>query len=384
MSPPRLGRSTVAIHGIPEPRREGDPVVSPIMQSSTFVNAVGSDREVRYTRYGNNPNQVSLGRKYAMLEGAEDAVFVASGMGATALAHLAVLRPGDHLLASRWIYGGTLKLFDEEFGRFGITVTYVDPTTPRIWRKSIKKNTRAIFIESPVNPTIRVLDLTPIAGIAKEFGLALLVDSTFASPINFRPLEHGADLVITSATKYLNGHTDVIAGAVAGTRAVIDEVIRLMRVWGQAIDPHAAWLLDRGLKTLAVRMERHNSNGSAVAEFLSGHKGVTAVAYPGLESHPDHEIAARTMDGFGGMVGVTLKGGTTAAERFLRRLRLFIHAPSLAGVESLVSDPRITSHKGQSPEQLAGAGIAEGFVRLSCGIEDPEDLIADLEQALGR
>ncbi len=384
MSLPRLGRSTVAIHGIPEPRREGEPVVSPIYQSSTFVNAVGSDREVRYTRYGNNPNQVSLGRKYAMLEGAEDAVFLASGMGATALAHLAVLRPGDHLLTSRWIYGGTLKLFDEEFGRFGITVTYVDPTTPRIWRKSIKKNTRAIFIESPVNPTIRVLDLTPIAGIAKEFGLALLVDSTFASPINFRPLEHGADLVITSATKYLNGHSDVIAGAVAGTRSVIEEVTRLMRVWGQAIDPHAAWLLDRGMKTLAIRMGRHNTNGLAVATFLSGHKGAAAVTYPGLESHPDHDIAVRTLSGHGGMVGLTLKGGTTAVERFLRRLRLFIHAPSLAGVESLVSDPRITSHKGQSPEQLAEAGIAEGFVRLSCGIEDPEDLIADLEQALGR
>ncbi|HEV8196927.1 MAG TPA: PLP-dependent aspartate aminotransferase family protein [Gemmatimonadales bacterium] len=384
MSTPRLGRSTVAVHGTPEPRREGEPVVHPITQSTTFANAVGSDREVRYTRYGNNPNQVSLGRKYAMLEGAEDAVFVASGMGATALAHLAVLRPGDHLLASRWIYGGTLKLFDEEFNRFGITVTYVDPTAPRIWRKSIKKNTRAIFIESPVNPTVRVLDIAPIASIAKEFGLALLVDSTFASPINFRPLEHGADLVITSATKYLNGHTDVIAGAVAGTRSVIEEVIRLMRVWGQAIDPHAAWLLDRGMKTLSIRVERHNANGLAVAGFLTGHKGVAAVSYPGLEDHPDHEIAARILNGYGGMVGLTLKGGTTAAERFLRRLRLFIHAPSLAGVESLVSDPRITSHKGQPPEDLVSAGIAEGFVRLSCGIEDPEDLIADLEQALGR
>ncbi len=382
MSVPQLGRSTIAIHGIPEPRREGEPVVAPIMQSATFVNAVGSDREVLYTRYGNNPNQVSLGRKYAVLEGAEDAVFVASGMGATALAHLAVLGPGDHLLASQWIYGGTHKLFDQEFGRLGITVSYVDPTTPRIWRKSIRKNTRAIFIESPVNPTIRVLDLAPIAGIAKEFGLALLVDSTFASPINFRPIEHGADVVITSATKYLNGHSDVIAGAVAGTRPVIEEVIRLMRVWGQAIDPHAAWLLDRGMKTLSVRMERHNSNGLAVATFLSGHKGVKAVQYPGLESHPDYEIATRTLDGSGGMVGVTLAGGTEGAERFLRRLRLFIHAPSLAGVESLVSDPHVTSHKGQSPADLESAGIAEGFVRLSCGIEDPEDLIEDLRQAL--
>lgn len=384
MTPARLGRSTVSVHGHAEPRREGDPVVTPIMQSSTFVNAVGSDREVKYTRYGNNPNQISIARKYAMLEGAEDAVFLSSGMGATALAHLAVLRPGDHLVASRWIYGGTTKLFDEEFGRFGIKVSYVDPTSPRIWRKSITKTTRAIFIETPVNPTIRVLDLAPIAGIAKEFGLALLVDATFASPINFRPLEHGADVVITSATKYLNGHTDVIAGAVAGTRSVIEEVIRLMRVWGQAIDPHAAWLIERGMKTLAIRMERHNSNGMAVAKYLVGHKGVKDVSYPGLPTHPDHEIAARTLGGFGGMIGLTLAGGGAAVERFLRRLRLFAHAPSLAGVESLVSDPRLTSHKGQTGAQLDEAGIQEGFVRLSCGIEDPEDLIADLEQALGR
>ncbi len=384
MSAPRLGRSTVSVHGLPALHRENEPVVAPIMQSSTFVNAVGSEREILYTRYGNNPNQQSLARKYALLEGAEDSLFVASGMAATALAHLAVLRPGDHLLASRWIYGGTQKLFDEEFGRLGITVTYVDPTTPRVWRKSIRKNTRAMFIESPVNPTIRVLDLAPMAGIAKEFGVALLVDSTFASPINFRPLEHGADVVITSATKYLNGHSDIIAGAIAGTRSVIEEIARLMRVWGPAIDPHAAWLLERGMKTLAIRMSRHNANGLAVGTFLAGHPRVASVSYPGLVSHPDHEIAARTLDGFGGMVGATIKGGTAATERFLKRLRLFVHAPSLAGVESLVSEPRLTSHKGHSAEALVAAGIGEGFVRLSCGIEDAEDLIADLEQALSR
>ncbi|NOT09520.1 MAG: PLP-dependent transferase [Gemmatimonadales bacterium] len=384
MTAPKLGRSTIAIHGHAEPLKEHDPVVFPIMQSSTFVNAVGSEREVLYSRYGNNPNQVAVARKYALLEGAEDAVFVASGMGATALAHLAVLRPGDHLVASRWIYGGTQRLFDEEFGRLGIAVTYVDAMNPRTWRKAVRKTTRAIFVETPVNPTIRVLDLAPIAGIAKEFGIALLVDSTFSSPINFRPLEHGADIVITSATKYLNGHSDVIAGAIAGTRSVIEEVIRLMRVWGQSIDPHAAWLIERGMKTLAVRMQRHNANGLAVARFLEKHPGVSAVSYPGLESHPDHEVAVRTLDGFGGMIGATLKGGTAAAERCLKRLRLFVHAPSLAGVESLVSEPRLTSHKGQAKEQLAAAGIAEGFIRLSCGIEDAEDLIADLEHALAR
>ncbi len=215
-----------------------------------------------------------------------------------------------------------------------------------------------------------MLDVEPIARLAKESGIALLVDATFASPINFRPLEHGADIVITSATKYLNGHTDVIAGAVAGTRPLVEEVIRLVRRWGQSIDPHQAWLVERGMKTLALRVERHNTNGMAVAQFLEQHAAVASVSYPGLASHPDHEIARRTLDGFGGMVGLTLRGGAAAAEKFLRRLRIFAHAPSLAGVESLVSDPRFTSHVGRSEEELVEAGIGPGFLRLSCGIED--------------
>lgn len=378
------GPSTVAVHGATPPRAAGEPVVSPVVQSTTFLHPPGSEEEVRYTRYGNNPNQLSLARRYAQLEGAESAIFVASGMGATALAHFAVLRPGDHLLASRWIYGGTRALFDEEFSRLGIHVTYADPQQPRQWRKGVRKTTRAIFVESPTNPTMRVLDLGPIAFAAREYGLALLVDSTFASPINFRPLEHGADVVITSATKYLNGHSDVIAGAVAGSEPFIEEVTRLMRLWGQAIDPHAAWLVERGMKTLAVRMERHNRNGQAVAEWASQHPRIRAVHYPGLPGHPDHEVARASLDGFGGMVGLELKGGASAAERFCARVRLFAHAPSLAGVESLVSEPRLTSHKAMTSEARRAIGIADGLVRLSCGIEDAADLIADLEQALER
>ncbi|HEX9167258.1 MAG TPA: PLP-dependent aspartate aminotransferase family protein [Gemmatimonadales bacterium] len=383
MTRPRPGRSTLAIHGRPARKADWAPVVSPIVQSTTFVNPVGSDEEVLYTRYGNNPNQVELAHKYALLEGAEAALFVSSGMGATALAHLAILRPGDHLLASRWIYGGTQKLFDEEFSRLGISVTYVDPSQYRLWRRALRKTTRAIFIETPTNPLMRVLDLQVVARLASEFGLALLVDATFASPINFRPLEHGADVVITSATKYLNGHSDVIAGAVAGTESVIEEVTRLMRLWGQAIDPHQAWLLDRGLKTLAVRIQRHNENGMAVAAWAEGRKGIAKVHYPGLASHPDHEIAVRSLDGFGGMVGLEIEGGAAGAVRFLKRLKLVAHAPSLAGVESLVSEPRLTSHKHLSPAARAAQGIPDGFVRLSCGIEDTDDLIDDLDQALG-
>ena len=357
-------------------------MVTPIYQSSTFTNPVGSDEEVMYSRYGNNPNQESLALKYALLEGAEASIFLASGMAATALAHLAVLRPGDHLLSSSWIYGGTRRLFEEEFDRFGIEVTYVPPDQPRLWRKGVRKATRALFVETPTNPTVRMLDLTPMARVSEEFGLALLVDGTFASPINFRPLEHGADVVISSATKYLNGHSDVIAGAVAGTTAIVDEVKRLMTLWGQAIDPHAAWLIERGLATLAVRMERHNINGMAVAEWASRHPAITKVYYPGLSNDADHQLAAQLLNGFGGMVGLEIKGGARASERFLRRLKIITHAPSLAGVESLVSEPRLTSHRRLTEDQRVKMGVPDGFVRLSCGLEDAEDLIRDLTQAL--
>jgi cystathionine beta-lyase/cystathionine gamma-synthase len=378
----QFGFSTTAIHGIPHRRPDWTPVAPAVQQSSTFVNPVGSDDEVLYSRYGNNPNQLTLAKKYALLEGAEDSIFVASGMGATALAHLAVLRPGDHLISSTWIYGGTQNLFDHELARFGIEVTYVNPEQPRHWRKAVRKATRAIFVETPTNPLMRVIDLGPIAYIAEEEGLALLVDATFASPVNFRPIEHGADVVITSATKYLNGHSDVIAGAVAGSPSFVEEVNRLMRLWGQAIDPHAAWLIDRGMRTLALRMERHNANGLAVAQWAEQQEGITKVHYPGLPSHPDHERAKTVLNGFGGMVGLELKGGARAAERLLKRLKLITHAPSLAGVETLVSEPRLTSHKSIGPEGRAKIGIPDGFLRLSCGIEDAGDIIGDLEQGL--
>jgi cystathionine beta-lyase/cystathionine gamma-synthase len=379
----RYGLSTLAIHGDPHRRPDWTPVVPPVMQSSTFTNPVGSAEEVMYSRYGNNPNQVALGKKYALLEGTEAAVFVSSGMAATALAHLAVLRPGDHLVTSSWIYGGTKRLFDEEFGRLGIDVTYVNPDQPRLWRRSVRKSTRAIFVETPTNPLMRVLDLTPVAQIARDSGLALLVDGTFASPVNFRPLEHGADIVITSATKYLNGHSDVIAGAVAGSASLIEEVIRLMTLWGQAIDPHTAWLIDRGIRTLEVRMARHNENGMAVAQWASQHPAIVRVHYPGLPSHPEHEQAKEVLNGFGGMVGLEIKGGVRATEKMLRKLKVITHAPSLAGVESLVSEPRLTSHSRLSDEQRTKLGIPDGFVRLSCGLENAPDIIADLEQALG-
>jgi len=380
----RLGLSTRAIHGVPETRAPWTPVVPPIFQSSTFTNPVGSDEEVLYTRYGNNPNQIAIAKRLAALEGAEAAIFVASGMGATALAHLAVLRPGDHLLSSEWIYGGVHKLFTEEFGRFGIDVSFVNPVKSRAWKTALKKTTRAVFLETPTNPLLRVVDLEPVAQLCKAEGLALLVDSTFASPINLRPLEHGADIVIHSATKYLNGHTDVIAGAVAGSESVVEEVRRLMQLWGQAIDPMAAWLVDRGLRTLAVRVDRQNATGLKVAQWCSKQAAISAVHYPGLPSHQDHEVAERVLNGGGGMLGIELKGGVRAAERFLRALVLVAHAPSLGGVETLVSEPRLTSHKSLSPADRAQAGIPDGFLRFSLGLEDADDLIADFAQALAQ
>ncbi len=376
------GRSTLAIHGDVPPRIPREPVAPPIYQSSTFVGAISSSDEVLYTRYGNNPNQLRLAERLARLEGAEAAIFVASGMGATALAHLAVLNPGDHLLSSEWIYGGTRRLFVEEFTRFGIEVSFVNPDRRRDWRSRLRKNTRAIFIETPTNPLMRVLDVEWLAVLAEAEGIALLVDSTFATPINYRPLEHGADVVIHSATKYLNGHSDVIAGAVAGAETIVAEVRERMKLWGQALDPHAAWLVERGLKTLAVRMGRHNATGLEVASWLEQHPKVKRVHYPGLASHADHEMAAKVLDGFSGMVGVELGGGARAAERCLKALRLIAHAPSLGGVESLVSEPRFTSHAGLSADERAAAGIPDGFLRLSLGLEDPADLIDDLTRGL--
>jgi cystathionine beta-lyase/cystathionine gamma-synthase len=376
------GVSTVAVHGGSERADADSPVVTPLYQTVNFVQEIGTSEGLRYPRYGNTPNAEIVQRRLALLEGAEAALVLASGMGATACALLALLRPGDHLLASSWVYGGTHRLFTQEFEAMGIDVTLVDPMESRGWRRRMRKETRAIFVETPVNPTCRVLDLRGASHLTKENGLALVVDSTFASPVNFRPLEHGADVVIHSATKYLNGHHDVLSGVVAGTAPYIEEVRQKMMVWGQAPDPFAVWMLDRGLKTLDVRVRRQNENAARIAVWAQGRKEIRDVHYSGLPDHPDHDVARTTLDGFGGMLALELVGGAKAADRFVRRLKVWMHAPSLGGVESLVSEPRFTSHEHLSAEQRAKIGVPDGFVRLSVGIEDADDLIADLEQAL--
>ena len=375
---------TLSVHGgeLSAQRDVDSPIVQPLHQSVNYVQEISSGEGLRYPRYGNSPNAEVVQRRMAAIERAEASLLLASGMGATACALLALLRPGDHIIASSWIYGGTRTLLEQEFETLGIKVTLVNPLETRVWRKAIKKTTRVIFVETPVNPTCRVLDMDGLSMVTRQAGIALVVDATFASPVNFRPLEHGADVSIHSATKFLNGHHDVLGGVVSGTAPYIDEVRRKMMLWGQAPDPFAAWLLERGLKTLELRVLRQNESAMRIARWCEDRNEIAQVMYPGLGSHPDHEIAKRSLDGFGGMLAVELGGGAKAAERFLRRLRLFRHAPSLGGVESLVSEPRFTSHAGMTAEQRADVGIADGFIRLSVGIEAADDLIADLEQAL--
>ena len=377
-----LGMSTIALHGGSVPPEAGEPVTSALVQSTSFAQEFGTAAGLKYPRYGNAPNAEIVQRRLALLEGGEAALLLSSGMGATSCALLALLRPGDHLLASATVYGGTHRLLTQEFSALGINVTLVDPFEHRVWRRRLRRETRAIFLESPVNPTCRVLDLRPLRHLAQENGLALVIDSTFACPINFRPLEHGADVVIHSATKFLNGHHDVLGGAVIGTIPYIEEVRQKMMVWGQAPDPFACWLLERGLKTLDVRVRRQNDNAMRVAEWCDGRSEVKRVHYSGLTDHPDHHAARTQMSGFGGMLAIELAGGAKAADRFVRKLRIFRYAPSLGGVDSLISEPRFTSHEHYTSEERAKAGIPDGFLRLSIGIEDSDDLIADLAQAL--
>jgi cystathionine beta-lyase/cystathionine gamma-synthase len=376
------GAGTRAVHAGGVAPAVGEPVVSPIVPSTTFHSDPSGDAEVLYTRYGNGPNQTLVEARIASLEGAAAALVTASGMSAMACALLSLVRSGDHIVATRDLYGGTRVLLLDELTRLGVETTFVDLFDDR-WREAFRPATRVVLAETPSNPLLRVLDLRPIADTAHEHGAALVVDATFASPVNLRALEHGADLVMHSATKYYAGHSDVTAGALAGSAERIAEARRRARVWGPLLDPHGMWLLERGIKTLALRMERHNRNGVEVARWAAGERRIARVFHPSLPGHPDHDVARRTLDGFGGMLGIEVAGGGEAAARFVRRLRLARLAPSLGGVETLVSEPRFTSHAAMSPAEREAIGIRDGFVRISLGIEDAADIIGDLEQALG-
>ena len=377
----RPGPSTLGIHAGEARKQAGDPVVPPVVQSATFFWAGPDDGELKYSRYGNNPNQVGLALKMAALEGTEAAVPLASGMGAMSMALLALAQAGDHIVASSRLYGATQVLLREELPKRGIETTFVDPFAGD-WGGAVRAETKVILIEIPTNPTLRIVDPRPLAALAERCGARLVCDATFASPVNFRAASAGVDVVVQSATKYLGGHSDIIAGVVAGPAGVIDDVTHTAHLYGPALDPHAAWLLDRGLRTLDVRIRRHNENALALAAWLERRPEVKQVIYPGLESHPDHHLATELMDGFGGMLSLVLEGGGDAADAFMGGLRLALAAPSLGGVETLVSQPRFTSHRGMSQEALDEQGIPEGFVRVSVGVEDADDLRDDFRQAL--
>lgn len=377
------GAATLGIHGGAGDRRSGAPVVSPVVRSSTFHWAGPSDgAEVLYTRYGNNPVQVALAKKLAALEGAESALALASGMAAIAMTVLSATEAGDHVVSSRLVYGATHVLFAEELPKRGVSTTFVDPLDPSSWEAAVTRRTKVVYAELPTNPALRVFDLEPARRAADKAGAVLAADVTFATPVNFRAADHGVDAVLHSATKYLGGHSDLVAGVVAGSRDLIAGVARAMKLYGPSIDPDAAWLLDRGVRTLAARMERHNRSAQELAEWLEGAEGVRTVLYPGLASHPDHAAARRLLSGFGGMVSVALDGGGEAADRFCSALELATPAPSLGGVETLVSEPRHTSHAGLTSAEREAAGIPDGMVRISVGLEDVDDLKADFAQAL--
>lgn len=368
--------------GEPHPRINGA-VVMPIFQSSTFEYGGETDyNAVRYIRLNNTPNHVALHAKLASLEGAEAALVTASGMAAISTALLTVLRAGDHVLAQSCLYGGAHDFFTRDLAGFGVTHDFVDGNDPGSWKQKLRPNTKAIYVETMSNPLLQIVDLEAASAFAKTHGLVSLIDNTFASPLNFRPAEHGFDLSLHSCTKYLNGHSDIVAGAVIGSHALVERVTHRLNHLGGTLDPHACFLLHRGMKTLAVRMRAHQENAMALATMLAAHPAVSAVNYPGLPSHPQHARATSLFDGMSGVLSFELAGGPDAAHRVLQSLRIPLVAPSLGGVESLVTLPATTSHLGMKPEERRKAGISDGLVRVSVGIEGRDDLIADFEQAL--
>jgi cystathionine beta-lyase/cystathionine gamma-synthase len=374
---------TKLIHaGEPSPRIEGA-VSMPIFQSATFAYRGETNyHDLRYIRLNNTPNHLALHRKLAAIESAEAALVTASGMAAISTTLLTLLSAGDHMLAQDCLYGGTHDLLTAELPRLGIAIDFIDAADPESWRNRVRANTRAIYVETISNPLMQVGDLAAVVKFAREHNLVSIIDNTFASPVNFRPAECGFDLSLHSCTKYLNGHSDIVAGAVIGRAKLVEAINMRLGHFGGSLDPHACFLLHRGMKTLAVRMRHQNESALRIARFLEQHAKVTAVYYPGLERHPHHLRACQLFDGFGGMLSFELAGGVAAAEAFFERITLAISAPSLGGVESLITRPATTSHAGMTREQRQIAGISDGLIRFSVGLEAAEDLIEDFEHGL--
>lgn len=375
---------TQLIHaGEPEPRIEGA-VSMPIFQTSTFESGESdSYHDVRYLRLNNTPNHLALHRKIATIEGAEAALVTASGMAAISTALLSVLRPGDHVIAQSTLYGGTHSLFMEDLAALGIEVSLFSGDSPAEAEAAIRPNTKVLYCESLTNPLVQLAALPELAALATRRGLVSMVDNTFASPVNLRPVELGFDLVLHSATKYLNGHSDLVAGAIAGRRSLVEVARRKLDHLGGCLDPHTCFLLHRGLKTLGVRVRHQNLSALALAGALEKHANVVRVHYPGLASHPDHERAQECLDGFGGMLSFEVAGGSEAAAKLVRGFSLALSAPSLGGPETLVTRPCDTSHKGMTAQERDAAGVSDALIRVSVGLEDPADIVSDFVTTLG-
>lgn len=365
-------------------------VAPPIYQTATFraesvadfAHKSGEPRNPEcYTRFG-NPTLGQVERVIADLEGAGAALVTASGMAAVSSAVLAAVSAGDHVVAQTNHYGGTVNVLQLLLPRFGVEVTQVDQRDTAAFEQSLRPNTKLILLETPSNPVMALTDLAAVAALAKARKITTLVDNTFATPLNQRPLALGCDLVFHSATKYFGGHSDLLAGAIVGSKEMIERIWHVHIMLGGVLGPFDAWLVLRGLRTLAVRVRQHNDNAQALAEFLAGHPGVERVHYPGLKSHPQHELARKQMQGFGGMLSFAVKGGFDASDRVLRKLHLASHAASLGGVETLAVQAAANFAHYMSAEEAERIGIAPGLVRVSVGIEAAKDVIADFDQAL--
>jgi cystathionine gamma-synthase len=385
-----LQMSTRAIHTDIGEKRTNRPVATPIHLSATYE-STDYDEQIRleearadtfYMRYG-NPTISVAERTLADLEGADDAAVFGSGMAAITTTLFSFLGKGDHAVFQREIYGGAYRFAQEFLPKWGVEVSWVDVSDTAGFERAVRDNTRLLYVESPTNPTLKVLDIEAMVKIAKSCGALTFIDSTFSTPFNTRPIDYGIDGVIHSVTKYLGGHSDLLGGVLAGSSVVMEKVKDTHRVLGGILNPHAAYLLIRGLKTIGVRMERHNRNGLELARFLETHPRVQNVFYPHLPSHPRFDLAKRQMHGGGGVLSFEIDGDLETAKRFADALTLVRLAPSLGGVESLLSIPCLTSHAMLSPEEREKAGIRDSLVRIAFGIEPTEDLIADVDQALG-
>jgi len=379
----KLHLDTLAIHAGQSPDPTTGAIMTPVYLTSTYVqDGPGVHKGYEYSRT-QNPTRHALQDCLAALEGARHGLAFASGLAATdAVLHL--LDAGDHVVYSDDVYGGTFRIFDKVFRRLGLAFDAVDMADPANVERAMRKETRLVWIETPTNPMLKIVDLAAVARIAKAHGARTVVDNTFATPYFQRPLEHGIDVVVHSTTKYLNGHSDVVGGAVVTSDAALHERLAfLQNAVGGVPSPMDSFLVLRGLKTLHVRMARHAENAMAIARFLEKHPQVERVAYPGLPSHPQHALAKRQMSGFGGMLSFVLKGGLPAATAFLKAVRIFACAESLGGVESLIEHPAIMTHASVPKETRERLGIADGLVRVSAGIESVEDLVKDLERGFG-